>query len=166
VIETERLTIRPVAPEERAAMFEHFSNPANERVAPDAPPEQVRRWAEGVPWGVWERKTGELVGDCSLHFDQTFQEWELSYGIRRNRWGRGYASEAAHACVRYGFETMGVAKIVADVDPTNPASMRVLEKCGFVRTGELDDGRLFYELTQEARDRRQSEAARRPESGT
>ena len=43
---------------------------------------------------------------------------------------------------------MRVARIVADVDPANPASSRVLEKCGFVRVGELDDGRFFYAVTR------------------
>jgi len=154
VIETERLLIRPPTSGERAELLELWTDPANERVTPDAPPEQVRAWAEGVPCGVWERETGELVGDCSLHFDTGFAEWELSYGFRRDRWGRGYATEAARACVRHGFDVLGVEKIVADVDPANAASASVLEKCGFVRVGELEDGRLFYELT------RSGEAAR------
>jgi RimJ/RimL family protein N-acetyltransferase len=148
VIETERLVIRAPRAHERAAMYALFSDPANERVDPDPDPEQVRRWAYGVPWGVWERETGELVGDASLHYDTTFDAWELSYGFRRDRWGRGYATEAAQACVRHGFERMRVARIVADVDPANPASKRVLEKCGFVRVRELDDGRLFYAVTR------------------
>jgi RimJ/RimL family protein N-acetyltransferase len=150
VIETERLLIRAPTAAERPVMVALWSDPVNERATPDSTPEQVRAWAAGVPWGVWERDTGELVGDCSLHFDQTFQEWELSYGFRRDRWRRGYATEAASACVRYGFETMGVEKIVADVDPSNAASSRVLEKLGFECTGELEDGRLFYELSATA----------------
>jgi ribosomal-protein-alanine N-acetyltransferase len=148
VIETERLIIRAPRAHERPQMFALFSDPANERASPDADAAHVRRWSYGVPWGVWERETGELVGDCSLHYDTTFGAWELSYGFRRDRWGRGYASEAARAVVRYGFQTMRVARIVADVDAANPASSRVLEKCGFVRMGELDDGRLVYMLTR------------------
>jgi len=150
LIETERLLIRPPTDEERIEMLALWSDPANERAAPDATPEQVRAWAEGVPWGVWERASGELVGDCSLHFDTGFGEWELSYGFRRDRWGHGYATEAARACVRHGLEELGVGKIVADVDPENVASARVLEKCGFVRVGELDDGRLFYAVVSTA----------------
>jgi ribosomal-protein-alanine N-acetyltransferase len=148
VIETERLLIRPLTPADRAEVLAHWSNPENERASPDATPEQIRAWAEGVPWGVWERETGELVGDCSLHFDTGFGEWELSYGFRRDRWGLGYATEAARACVRHGFETMGIEKIVADVEPEKADSMRVLEKCGFARVGELEDGRLFYAITR------------------
>jgi RimJ/RimL family protein N-acetyltransferase len=144
VIETARLLIRVPRAHERVEMLAWWSDPANERSAPDADSAQVRRWAFGVPWGVWERESGELVGDASLHFDTTFGDWELSYGFRRDRWGRGYASEAARACVRHGFETMRVARIVADVDPANGASIRILEKCGFVRSGELEDGRSFY----------------------
>jgi RimJ/RimL family protein N-acetyltransferase len=148
VIETERLIIRAPRAHERPQMFALFSDPANERTSPDADSSQVRTWAYGVPWGVWERETGELVGDCSLHYDKTFGAWELSYGFRRDRWGRGYASEAAEAVVRYGFETIRVARIVADVDPANPASSRVLEKCGFELVRELEDGRLFYAVTR------------------
>jgi RimJ/RimL family protein N-acetyltransferase len=148
VIETARLLIRVPQARERAQMYELFADPANERVDPDADAAQARRWAFGVPWGVWERETGALVGDCSIHYDTTFGDWELSYGFRRDRWGRGYASEAAHAAVRHGFEKMRLVRIVADVDPANPASMRVLEKCGFVRVRELDDGRVFFVVTR------------------
>ena len=148
MIETARLVIRALEPDERPAMLELWLDPANERVDPGTPLERVRNWVERMPSGVWERESGELVGDCGLHFDEKFQEWELSYGFRRDRWGRGYATEAGRACVRYGFETLGVEKIVADVEPERVQSMRVLEKCGFARIGELEDGRLFYAITR------------------
>jgi RimJ/RimL family protein N-acetyltransferase len=148
VIETERLLIRPPSDDERSAIHALWSEPANERVTPDATAEQVTAWIRGLPWGVWERESGELVGDCSLHFDTGFTEWELSYGFRRDRWGRGYATEAARACVRHGFDELGLEKIVADLDRENLRSVRVLEKCGFMRAGELEDGRLFYVVTR------------------
>jgi [ribosomal protein S5]-alanine N-acetyltransferase len=149
VIETERLLIRPLSPEETEGLFVQTVDPANERIdfAPERPSdEQVRRWMEGT-WGVFERESGELVGDCTLFFDDGHQEWELAYGFRRDRWGRGYATEAGEACVQYGFEVLGVEKIVADVDPKNPASVRVLEKLGFRRTGGTDE-KLLYERTR------------------
>lgn len=148
MIETERLLIRPLSDDDRPAMLAQWLDPANERVPQDAPESQVRAWVEGIPWGVWERSSGELVGDCSLHFDKGFAEWELSYGFRRDRWGRGYATEAARACVRHGFDELGLEKIVADVEPARLQSMRVLEKCGFTRVAELEDGRLFYAITR------------------
>jgi len=134
-IETERLTIRPLAPEDAAALFEVWDDPANERFThgwtPPGSVEEARKLIErDKPWGVWERETGELVGDCSLF--QAEGEWEVAYGLRRNRWGRGFATEAARACVEAGFEQLGLHRIVADIaDPSNQASIRVLEKLGF-----------------------------------
>src|SRR5207237_5431681 len=95
VIETERLLIRPLEGNEHEELLAIWRDPPNERVT-TTDETRIRRWLELV-WGVWERETGELVGDCSLHFDDTFQDWELSYGFRRDRWGRGYATEAARA---------------------------------------------------------------------
>jgi len=142
MIETERLAIRPFRNDEREAIAAIWLDPANERGQPGQSDEQIRQWALGVPWGVWERATGELVGDCSLFFAEEHGDWELAYGLRRDRWGRGYATEAAQACVRYGFDELGLERIVADVDPANVASVRVLEKCGFVAESDV-----FYAVT-------------------
>ena len=149
MIETERLVIRAPRAHERPQMFALFSDPANGRASLDADVAQVRRWAYGVPWGVWERETGELVGDCSLHYDTTFGAWELSYGFRRDRWGRGYASEAAEAVVRYGFETLHMSSIRASCDSAHGASRRVLDALGFGLEREGIVGGLataFYEV--------------------
>jgi RimJ/RimL family protein N-acetyltransferase len=142
VIETERLRVGPLPDEEREAMVALWLEPANERLRAGNTEEQVRRWVEGT-WGIWERTTGELVGDCTLFFAEEHGAWELAYGLRRDRWGRGYASEAAQACVRHGFEVLELERIVADVDPANTRSIRVLEKCGFVRAGGTDEEPVY-----------------------
>jgi Acetyltransferases, including N-acetylases of ribosomal proteins len=152
VIETERLFIRPFTGEDIDELLGVWSDPANERFVGARTPqttEEVLEWFERwLPWGVWERSTGELVGDCGLSFDVGFGASELSYGFRRDRWGRGYATEAALACVRHGFDVMGLERIVADVDPANTSSARVLEKCGFEHVGDVD-GKLFFAITAE-----------------
>ncbi len=145
MIETERLSIRPLAEEEREALAALWLDPANARLHPADTAEQVRTWVQGA-WGVWEREGGELVGDCTLFFAEEHGEWELAYGFRRDRWGRGYATEAAAACVRYGFDVLGVEKLVADVDRVNAASIRVLEKCGFECVDEEPEKLLYAAL--------------------
>lgn len=137
VIETERLRIGPLPVREREALAAIWLDPANARLHSGATGEQVRHWIEGA-WGVWEKENGELVGDCTLCFSDEHGAWELGYGLRRDRWGRGYATESAQACVRYGFEQLGLERIVADVDRDNSASIHVLQKCGFVRAGGTD----------------------------
>jgi RimJ/RimL family protein N-acetyltransferase len=107
VIETERLVVRPLEEADRPAVLAAWLDPANER-APGQPEEKVRAWAAGVPWGIFEKSTGEYVGDCSLFFADEHGEWELAYGVNRDRWGRGYATEAARACVAHGFDELGL----------------------------------------------------------
>ena len=151
MIETKRLLIRPFTADDSEDLLAVWSDQANERFIGGTPPESIdelRAWIErGMPWGVWERETGELVGDCGLFFDEGHCAWELAYGFRRDRWERGYATEAARACVRHGFDELGLNKIVADVDPANIASVRVLENCGFVPVcGE--GAKLVYAVTR------------------
>jgi [ribosomal protein S5]-alanine N-acetyltransferase len=151
MIETRRLFIRPFTRADAESALEIWGDSANERFVGMSPPSSIAEvcaWFDaGIPWGVWERATGALVGDCAL-FTNSNGEIELAYGFRRDRWGRGYASEAAAACVRHGFGNLGVHRIVADIDPTNTASRRVLEKLGFERVGE-QDGKALYALTRE-----------------
>ena len=138
VIQTERLQIGPLSPADTEQLVAIWLDPANARIHPGETEEQVRRWLDDT-WGLWERESGALIGDCTLAFDDDHDAWELSYGLRRDVWGRGYATEAAQACLRHGFEDLGLERIVADItDPDNWRSIHVLEKCGFVRAGGTD----------------------------
>lgn len=59
---------------------------------------------------------------------------EVGFLFDRRVWGQGYASEAVGAVLERGFRVHGMTKVIADVDPRNGASIRVLEKLGFVET--------------------------------
>lgn len=75
-----------------------------------------------------------LIGGISLN-DIADGEASLAYWIAKPYWGRGFASEAARAMIRHGFEEMGLSAINAGYQGENPASGRVLEKLGFVQAG-------------------------------
>src|SRR3569623_1415898 len=81
-------------------------------------------------WVVEDRSTGTFLGDCGLKQLEEGPEIEVGYRFAKAHWGRGYASEAAEASVLYGFGTLGLARIVAVVEPPNVASRNVLEKIG------------------------------------
>ena len=68
----------------------------------------------------------------------TSSEVEVLYALGRPFWGRGYAREAAAAALRFGFETVGLDRIVAFVVPENTASARVLEAVGLRSIGDTD----------------------------
>lgn len=92
--------------------------------------------------GMFEHDTGALVGSIELDgIDLRRGQAELGYWVRTDRWGRGYAAEAGRAILTYGFETLALHKVRADVAVGNMASARVLEKLGFVREGTLREDR-------------------------
>ena len=93
----------------------------------------------GVPVGadtvfgqrlVVERDTGLVVGGIGLFGPPEDGRVELGYGIVESRRGRGYATEAARAMVQMALGLPGVTEVIAGVDPSNAASVRVLEKAG------------------------------------
>ena len=100
-------------------------------------------------FGVWvmiERATGTVVGDIGFHGPpDAAGRVEIGYSVVPVRHGRGYATEAAVALVRWARAQPGVLAVVAGCDPGNAASATVLERAGFVRAGETG-GELRWQL--------------------
>ena len=93
---------------------------------------------------------GEVVGSVGLtpQADVHRRTAEIGYWLAEPFWGRGIMSEAVRAATEHGFRTLDVVRIQAAVFEWNTASMRVLEKCGYVREGRLcrsvsKDGQLI-----------------------
>lgn len=86
-------------------------------------------------FAVTDRATAALVGAIGLILRPEHSRAELGYWIGRPFWGRGYATEAAGAMLRYGFETLDLHRMYACHFARNPASGRVLEKVGMRREG-------------------------------
>lgn len=84
-------------------------------------------------WAVVEKNRGRVIGACGFNLFEDGPQLELVYHFARLFWGRGYATEAAGACLRYAFERLKAPMVIASIDKNNTASRRVLEKIGFVR---------------------------------
>ena len=90
-------------------------------------------------WTVIERANGLVVGQGGLvPIEFNGDEVELGYRLGKAYWGKGYASEIAHASAAHGFGALGLGALVAVCYPENLASRRVLIKTGFVEDGESD----------------------------
>ena len=63
-------------------------------------------------------------------------EIDLGYRLLKKAWGKGYATEAAYACIKYGFEKLNLPRIIGRAMPQNTGSIRVLEKCDMRYLGE------------------------------
>lgn len=105
-------------------------------------------------WAVVERQSGALIGDAGLYSaEAAADEIELGYTLGAARWGRGYATEAARACLDVGFRELALDEILAVADPANAASVHVLDKLGMVAAGRRHAyGRphLLYRLRRAA----------------
>lgn len=97
-------------------------------------------WAaagECFVFAVERRDEPGPIGAIALDVTREHQRAELGYWIGRPFWNRGYATEAARAVVRFGFEDLGVHRIAANHFSANGASGSVLLKAGFTYEGCL-----------------------------
>lgn len=91
-------------------------------------------------WAVHTKDQLEFIGWCGLKYRPERHEVDLGYRYKKSAWGKGYATEAAYACLQYGFEKLNIGKITGRAVPENVASWRVLEKIGmeFKREESVD----------------------------
>jgi RimJ/RimL family protein N-acetyltransferase len=93
---------------------------------------QARHWQDHG-YGTWAITLGgeaAIIGWAGLQFLEELDETEIGYLLAPAQWGKGYATEAAQAALRFGFEQANLDHLVALVHPQNHASQRVAEKCG------------------------------------
>ncbi len=149
MIETERLLLRKPRAEDAPGLLEAFADPEAMRFIGDgsttdlAGAEQaVDRWLER--WDAW--KIGmfvvERAADARVLGRVGFLRWdpetweiggseaELGWGLAREHWGRGYATEAARALRDWAFGERGLTRLISLIQPENLPSIRVAEKLG------------------------------------
>lgn len=103
-------------------------------------------------WAVVEKDNGHVIGYCGLIFLDGTTEIELAYGLAKSSWGKGFATEAARASLRFGFEELKLERIVAVVNPQNIPSQRVLEKLGMKYTKDAhhyNADLMYYEISKQ-----------------
>lgn len=97
-----------------------------------------------IRWAIELVGQSEMIGTVGLlRFDFEHGRAEVGYEIARRWWGRGLVPEAVAAVIRYGFSVLGLHRIEAGVLPGNDASVRVLQKLGFLEEGTRRDYLYF-----------------------
>lgn len=143
-LQTDRLTLRPVQPDDTPLFEAFYADPEVMAIRKygvldaGAAREQVeimlRHWAThgfGM-WVVEDKSNAVFAGECGLRWVEDKSDIELSYGFYPRFRGRGLATEAARAAVDYAVDVLGLARIVAFSRGDNVKSHRVLEKLGMV----------------------------------
>jgi RimJ/RimL family protein N-acetyltransferase len=141
LIETDRLVLRPLAMSDldefvalhRDPEVVRFVRSLDRAQAEERLRANEREWAErdhGL-FAILDRLGGRLLGRVGLKYWPQFQETEAGWLLDRDAWGRGYATEAARACVDWGFATLTVTYFTAMIHPQNTRSTGVAQRLGF-----------------------------------
>ena len=102
-------------------------------------------------WALEEKETGTLVGRSGFLNPEGWPGFELGWTLGRPYWGRGFASEAARRALDYAFEALDRKRVISLIRPANTPSMRVADRLGMVRAGEvalLGSPAFVYEATR------------------
>jgi len=148
-LRTARLSLRELRREDLPSLVSMFGDP---RWPFNLSPAEVAGFLEralasnaATGLGAWAMELqGELIGAAGVRITERPREIELLYHLRPEHWGRGYASEAARACLELA-RSRGFTRAVAPILPGNGASRRVAQRLGMslesqtIRHGQLHD---------------------------
>lgn len=144
VLETERLALRRLTPDDAEFVRELVNEPSWIRFIGDRrvrTAEDARAYLEKGPiamyrrhgFGLWLaelKATGEAAGLCGLIKRDALDDVDIGFAFLPRFWNRGYALESARAVLAYGREVLELDRIVAITSPDNEASIRLLRKIG------------------------------------
>lgn len=175
VIETKRLILRLAEKGDLPALF---SVNSDDEVFRYSPRESWKTPADGKTWFsriMAHRKSGATmqfvivlrdgrrpIGTLAVfHFEESVGSAEIGYVLGREHWGKGLMTEVLVGFVEFAFETLGLKRLEAELDPRNAASVKVLERVGFsheghrrrnyLSKGEVTDTGLYGMLSQDPR---------------
>jgi len=147
VLTTERLLLRPMAMSDAEALAPALMDAANLTYWSSGPLDSVDAVRSYIRWNV-HAPNAVCTAICERDAPETALGWvilidsrpgvaELGYILRPDAQGRGLAREAAEELIRFGFDTLGLRRIFADVDPDNSGSIALLTALGFAYEGRL-----------------------------
>jgi RimJ/RimL family protein N-acetyltransferase len=157
-IETERLILREFRDDDLPVMLAYWNDPLHQRYNPDFPDREgfvhdlVRMFIESQteqPRRKWQlavvvKADDRMIGNCGIRInDPDLGEANIGYELTPDAWGTGYATEAATAIVRFGFEDLGLHRIWAECVTDNTGSVRILEKLGMRREAHFREHQYY-----------------------
>jgi RimJ/RimL family protein N-acetyltransferase len=158
-VRTRRLLLRPLTVGDVDALLTYRSRPDVCRYVPFEPMTRdviherlASQWAnteltdegQSLTLGIEVAGTGELVGDVVLFWhSREHGGGEIGYVVHPDFSGHGYATEAAHALLRLGFDELGLHRIIARIDERNAPSAKLAQRLGMRLEARLVQNEFF-----------------------
>jgi len=159
ILETDRLILREILVSDAEVFFAMDNNPNVHRYLWNKPTQKIEETIEIIAFvrkqyldngigrfAIISKETNEFVGWAGLKFNTEMVNnktnfYDIGYRLDEKFWGKGYASEASFAWLKYAFETLKIKTIEAAAHSDNVASNRILQKIGMQMTEQyLEDG--------------------------
>ncbi len=148
---TKRLLLRETKPNDGQVFFELNNDPEVIKFTGDPAFSSVEEASQFLHdydhfekhgrgrWAIVDILTHEVLGWCGLKFHPDNGENDLGYRLFKKHWNKGYATEASHLSLQYGFRRLGLESVIARADKENKASIRVMNKLGFKYEKDFED---------------------------
>jgi ribosomal-protein-alanine N-acetyltransferase len=161
-LETERLVLREITPDDRDGAFRNFSDldvaiwffdePFREIDQVDQIIQEfIQDFEQGkdLTWAITLKENNEFLGTCGFGDVEIGSRGEIGFDLAKEHWGKGLMSEALRAVIDYGFDVLGVGSIEAHTYSTNARAIRLLRKLGFHLDGVREDSHYFVMTRQD-----------------
>lgn len=166
ILETDRLIMRHLQMTDLEDLFALYRDPDIRRYFPEGTltleetRDELEWFLNGHPehpqlglWATIDKQADQFIGRCGLlpWTIEDHSEVEVAYLLSKPFWGKGLATEAARAIASYGFEQLGLTRLICLIDPDNRASINVAEKTGMAFEKRIDEEPaplLLYSLSR------------------
>ena len=160
-LETERLILRAVTPDDEQAVFRNFSDEAvvEHLMEPFTTMKQAEsivakfiatfERGKGLFWAITCKQDDAFIGTCRFESVEFGALGEVGFDLAPSHWGQGLMSEALRAVIRYGFERLGLTKIEAFTSIHNARAVNLLKRLDFQVSGTQEEIYRFFLLRQD-----------------
>lgn len=158
-LETDRLILRPISEDDIDSLFEFFGDAKTVKYLTGIKTrKQVKEWISLVlasykknrfgPWAIIRKGSNTFLGYCGLYLQKDVDgsdEIEILYGLIKQYWNKGYATEAAKKVYEYGKNDLNIKRFISIIHPDNVYSVKVAENIGMTLEKEADVwGKQFH----------------------
>ncbi len=151
-IKLKNITLRTLTKEDIPALYEWMpdkamytywgKNVGKTDLHPELMFEKQKKPTKSFHLGIICNEDKKAIGEIWIYLIENDRMAKVAFRVSPAYQGRGYASQALRAAVDFCFESTELQRLWTDVDIRNAASIRVLEKCGFVREGHIRQGKM------------------------